>query len=369
MELQLSEKEIMMIVPNNVTFGQYHVSEWQENLLTLIGDKLQKHITRQQVIPRDLFNQPYVEILCDEAGGKNHKSMVKKEVLDLCRKTFTFSWVHPEVHRTIESTGVIITTYHDIKGTNKVILNLNLWAIPFLLYYGIGVGGTRYNKAIALSLRGNYTKRMYKIICSQQDRSEYYYTLDKFREDFKIPEKYTNAGIERMILKPAQERIRESGSHVWFEYELTTRHPIKGRKPKADTIILRIKSEHPKVAGGEQYQEYYFVYRWISSAMGNPTNDSALQAVDKIVASGRLKEIFERCCYYDDRVASGQQTSIHAKNAILKMLREDFNIDNKKNVTATKGTKTTKETKGTRTTAGAKSNPKKLDEVINSIRN
>ena len=28
-----TEEEIMLIQPNNVTFGQYNVSEWQENLL------------------------------------------------------------------------------------------------------------------------------------------------------------------------------------------------------------------------------------------------------------------------------------------------------------------------------------------------
>ena len=35
-----TEEEIMLIQPNNVTFGQYNISEWQENLLTLISDKL-----------------------------------------------------------------------------------------------------------------------------------------------------------------------------------------------------------------------------------------------------------------------------------------------------------------------------------------
>lgn len=51
-----TEEEIMLIQPNNVTFGQYNVSEWQENLLTLIGDKIQKHMTREEELPRDLFN-------------------------------------------------------------------------------------------------------------------------------------------------------------------------------------------------------------------------------------------------------------------------------------------------------------------------
>lgn len=68
-----TEEEIMLIQPNNVTFGQYNVSEWQENLLTLIGDKIQKHMTREKELPRDLFNQPYVVIMCDEAGEKTIK--------------------------------------------------------------------------------------------------------------------------------------------------------------------------------------------------------------------------------------------------------------------------------------------------------
>ena len=43
-----TEEEIMLIQPNNVTFGQYNVSEWQENLLIIIGDKIQKHMTREE---------------------------------------------------------------------------------------------------------------------------------------------------------------------------------------------------------------------------------------------------------------------------------------------------------------------------------
>ena len=84
-----------------------------------------------------------ITVKCDDAGGKNHKSMVLREALDLAKKIFSFRWVHPKIHKTIETTGVIITTIHNIKGTNQIIININPWAIPFLVYYGVGVGGTR----------------------------------------------------------------------------------------------------------------------------------------------------------------------------------------------------------------------------------
>ncbi|WP_418819901.1 replication initiation protein [Phocaeicola sp.] len=258
-----TKEEIMLIQPNNVTFGQYNVSEWQENLLTLIGDKIQKHMTREEELPRDLFNQPYVVIMCDEAGGKNNKNKVLKEAIDMLNKRFSFRWLHPKMKKEIETTGgSVITNIHNIKGTNQIMVNLNPWAIPFLIYYGVGVGGTRYSKGLALRLRGNYTKRIYKIICSQRDRREYYYAISQFRKDLEIPEKHSNNDIDRKILRPAQERIKESGSDVWFDYELICKYPIKGRKPKADTIIFTINTldfPPPKeIAKAEDIRKAYF---------------------------------------------------------------------------------------------------------------
>ena len=57
---------------------------------------------------------------------------------------------------------------------------------------------------------------------------------------------------------------------------------------------------------------------------------SAYDAVEKITSSGRLYEVYERCAYYDDRVATGLQSKIHAYNALLKMLREEFKIEKPK---------------------------------------
>lgn len=324
-----TQEEIMLIQPNNVTFGQYNVTDWQENLLTLIGDNIQKHMSREQELPRDLFNQPYVTISCDEAGGKNNKKKVYKEALDLSKKLFSFRWLHPRIHKTIETTGVVITTIHDIKNTNKITININPWAIPFLIYYGVGVGGTRFSKSIALSLRGNYTKRIYKIICSQQDRREYYYPLDQFRNDLGISEVYSNSQIDQKILRPSQQRIKESGSEVWFDYKLICKNPIKGRKPKSDTIVFTINTLHPRQEKGDQFKQYTFVYRWVFNTLGYPADNSAQLVVDKIVDAGRLKEVYERCCYYDDQIINGEKTREHAQNALMKMLREEFGLKKK----------------------------------------
>ena len=48
-------EEIMLLQPNNVTFGQFSITPTQDNILTCIADALQKHMTKEQNIPCDLF--------------------------------------------------------------------------------------------------------------------------------------------------------------------------------------------------------------------------------------------------------------------------------------------------------------------------
>lgn len=319
-------EEILLIQPNNVTFGQYSLSAVQENVLTLIVDALQNHMTKHKELPRDLFNQPYVEIKCDEARGDNNKTNVKNAIRDMYKKQFRFKWIHPTVHKTVESEGSIITTMHDIKGTNSVIVNFNVWAIPFLVYYGSGVGGTLYSKNTALSIRGEYSKRIYKMICRWKDRASFTYSINELRQDLDLPEKYTNANLERAVLKPAMEKIKESGSDVWFEYELICKNPVKGRKPKADTVIFKIKTLHPKELGGEQFEIYSYVYRWLCTIWDNMQSSKASDVADKLSEMGVLSDVYNRIAFYDDQVVSGAKTKEHAKNSIKKMLRDEYKL-------------------------------------------
>jgi plasmid replication initiation protein len=325
--------EIMLIQPNNVTFGQYSLTPVQENVLTLIIDAIQKHMTKQQELPRDLFNQPYVEIECDEARGENNKANVKRAIRDMYKKEFRFRWLHPQIHKTIESEGTIISTMHDVKGTNRVVLNFNVWAIPFLVYYGVGVGGTRFNKAIALNIRGEYPKRIYKIICRWKDKSTFTYSIEQLRKDLNLPDSYNNTQLERAVLKPAVVKIKESGSDVWFEYELTCERPVKGQKPKADTILFKIINRKPIETKGESYNQYVFVHRWLSDCWDTMKSSKAREIADKLNEMGELEKVYKRCCYWDDLITSGKRdkagqamTTAKALNSLKKMLREDFKL-------------------------------------------
>lgn len=328
MKIPQTIDEIMLIQPNNVTFGQYEVTEVQENIITLIVDAIQEHVTHKKELPRDLFNQPYVEIICDEAKGQNSKNQVKKAIRDMYNKPFTFKWVHPEIHKTIESSGTIISTMHDIKGTNKVIINFNVWAIPFFVYYGVGVGGTRFNKNMALKLRGDYTKRIYKMICRWQDKTHFEYDIEQFKTDLSIPKSYQNPHLKKYILEVSRERIKEISNDVWFDYEFISKRPKKGRKPKADTILFYIKTLNPQQVGGEQYEVWKYVYEWLKHCYGIGTS-KAQQYTDKLSEIGVLEEVYNRIKYWSSAVdKTGERyTQQHIENLIRKKLREDYNLN------------------------------------------
>ena len=316
---------IMLVQTNNVTFGQFTVSEWQDNILTLMNEQLQKYMTNEQHLQTDLFGEPYVTIKCDEVGGQNNKAKVLKEARDLMNKVFSFRWVEPQNHKTIETTGVIITTIHNVVGTNTVTLCFNRWAIPFLLYYGKGVGGTWFSKNIALQLRGDKTKRIYKILCSQRDQTTYYYPIKQFREDFMIGDSYTNASIKKHILDPARDRIKESNSDVWFDYEMITRYPKNnGRKPMADTIVFHIKTTKA-TNGTAQHERNATVHRWLMIAFDHDLF-KVEKAWDVVLNSSRLDEIYNRLVYWENQVSAGQMTTPHVKNSFKKLLRVDLNL-------------------------------------------
>ena len=69
-----------------------------------------------------------------------------------------------------------------------------------------------------------------------------------------------------------------------------------------------------------------FVFGWVYGALSYPSDNTPVRALDKILESGRLKDVYDRCAYYDDKVCSGEMSTAHAQNSLAKMLREDFGI-------------------------------------------
>ena len=325
--------QIILMQPNNVTFGEYSYSEIQENLLTLAIDALQQHKQKTKLIQTDLWGQPVIRMQCSEIVDGRNKAVILTALRGLVKKPFSFKWTHPNMGKLVETGGVVFSAWHDIKGTDYIELTLNIWAIPFLVYYGTGVGGTQFDKHIALNLSGEYTKRIYKMVCRWKDKDHWPYPIAHLRKDLDIPISYDNTKIDERVLKPAQEKIKASGSEVWFDYELKCEHKNKGRKPKADTVIFYTRTKKPLEIGGENYDRYTYVYRWLSDCWNPMQSSKAREIADKLNDLGELENVYNRCIYYDDLITSGKRdkkgepmTSAKAINSIKKKLKEDYKL-------------------------------------------
>lgn len=337
-----NKRNSMVKQSNNVTFGQYDISSTQENIMTAISVFLQPRMTNKQNMLFDMINNPSgqtdldVTINCDEVAGKNNKKRVIKEAKSLMDKKFSFRWQVPGSNQDVETTGVVVSTIHDFKGTNQVKLSINRWAIPYLIYYGKGVGGTFFSKEIALSLRGKYAKRIYKILSSQRDRAVFEYSIKQFRADFEVPANYDNAHIKSKILNPAKKAIDASDSDVSFDYEFK----VKSRKntvtkPEADTIVFHIVLRHsiPLFAPSQATQEkqlkasskdYSYCYTWMQRVSGEINDPDVLKCVDAVQASGRMQQFVQKIQYYDDQLAAGNCKMLYVRNTLAKILREDY---------------------------------------------
>lgn len=316
----------------NLTLSKYDYSEVQQNVITLIQEQLKEYMTKdakEAAVRIDSMGEPYITIDCNEASKKNRKDYVMAEIEKMFLKPISFRWKHPTWGKEIKTICPIVTAIHDVKNSSLVKVNYNRWAIPFLIWYGKDIGGTVYDKTVALTLVGKYTKRIYKLICSYRDKNKYEYDLDKFREDFAVPKSYKNDKIRTNILDKAKEDIDNSNSDVKFDYEFKMVKEGK-KKASAKAIIFKIHWKKTRENLNEQENKtYYDAYTKVSRLGVEPSK--VVGICDLLMDKNLLLLVIDKYNFYDDLVSSGARmqngqpyTFSILKNVMKKLIREEL---------------------------------------------
>lgn len=316
----------------NLTLSKYDYSEVQQNVITLIQEQLKEYMTKdatEAVVRIDSMGEPYITIDCNEASKRKSKEYVIHEIEKMFLKPISFRWRHESWGKDIKTICPIVTAIHDVENTSCVKVNYNRWAIPFLIWYGKTVGGTIYDKTIALTLVGKYTKRIYKLICSYRDKNTYEYDLEKFREDFAIPKSYKNDKIRTNILDKAKEDIDNSKSDVKFDYQMKMVKEGK-KKAAAKAIIFKIQWKKTRENMNEQESKVFSnAYIKVGRLGIEPSKTVAL--TDLLMDKNLLQLVIEKYNYYDDLVTSGARmqngqpyTFSILKNVMRKLIREEL---------------------------------------------
>ena len=340
-------KETMSILqPKTITYASYNLTAVQEDMLTYITEQLQEFASsKSSLIRPNLFGNLSIELNVDNFPTlrRNWKKFLE-QIDDLRRKDFAFSWnCHfantPEAKSMfakdgvdsdiveVETKGSIITTLHYIKSQSRVILDINPWSIPYLLYYGPKVGGTKYYKEIALSLPGKYSKRVYKMIMDWLTLGDYHEeSIAAFRYCLQIPESYDNNKIKTEILDRAKKEIDESGSHIKFDYEFITRKSSTSKTKRAyDTIAFTIKG-HSIRKNSRQTNAEIMLMMLVDIA---DKNRKALcqECVQKIVSDSKFNHIMSKFSYYRKQVQDRKLSKEAYKSTMLKIILEETGFE------------------------------------------
>lgn len=336
-------RESLTIIQSKAAiYASYDLTATGEDILTFVADQLQDFASsKASLIRPDLFGQLSVELDTDNfpSLSRNKKKLIA-EVDKLRKVDFEFSW-KSDFGRTdeakqmfaksgedidsfeVETKGTIITTRHDIKNTSRVVLNINPWCLPYLLYFGKNVGGTKYFKDIALSLPHKYSKRIYKMIMDWHTTGDYHEEkISDFRYCLQIPESYDNNKLKSYILDTARQEILESGSHITFDYELITRN-FSGSKTKkaADTIAFHIKGNHIKK--DTQATNTKIMLMLLVEIADKGRNSLCEPCAQKIVSDGKYKKLLSKFKYYQDKVNTKAMTKSAYKSTLLKIVLEE----------------------------------------------
>lgn len=224
--------------PEILTVGEFGTTACQENILTIIIKEVQEYTKQGRPLPVDKYNNPIIEIDLKDVGKNYNMTFVLENLDKLCSKSIKIAYIYDD-DMALDFIP-LFSSKRNIKNTNRIALGINPNAVSLFEFYGKGACNRVFSYKTALSLRGKYTKRIYKVICSLAGSYvAYKYSINQFKKDFMIPKTCSNRYVIK-ILRQAEKQIRKSESSIKVSFFFECKNSVKSKKFITDTIIIVI---------------------------------------------------------------------------------------------------------------------------------
>jgi len=319
MEITKYKGKSSLVQPNKVTNARYSYTEREENILTMIVGAIQDHMTGVKPIQTDLFNQPTVTIDVNEMGEKS-KAKYWQAALSMRLKTFEFEYTNQD-NKIEDVAGVLVSTVRNVRETSLIHITINQWAIPYLVYIGKGVGFTQMDKVTALTLPGEYTKRLYKLCKRWEDRGGFTMSLDEFRKMFYLEKKYPKLkDLRKRVLDVSRERMKE-GADVYFDYSLCK----LGGSRSYNQINFVIHGNNKNLKRSAKTDMYVLIYNMFCLAYPNTKSSKALDLCDAIASNViEFERLYSRMKRLKNDLDSGEKDFNDVQKLIKYIVKEDY---------------------------------------------
>ncbi len=321
--------------PNSVTTSKFQYTELQMNVMTLIINEIQSIMTKNiDNLQKDLFNNINVNINLDLIG-KGTKVQKLSAITDMAKKFVEFKMNVDDTSGWEWEVPIIKGIGKEING-NKVRLVVNELALPWLVYWGGGIGFTKFNPKSVLAVTSKHSKRMYMFLAKYYEMGHLsMMPLSEFRKHLNIEDKYLKSSeIKKWVLEPAKKELSESAD-IWFDYELKT---SLGSGKTFTHISIEIKGDRinksaKKVSlfseDGNSKEQY--VNAWIGFYFASYEGFPAF--LSKYIAKTNLyTELYEKVSKIKDMADSGKfgigKEQVNKVRVFFqKILVEDFGFD------------------------------------------
>jgi len=319
MKIEKYEGKLKLVQPNKVTNARYKYTEREENIMTLVIDAIQKHMTKEKPIQTDLFNQPMIRLDMKELGA-NNKTQYLNALNSLRKKDISFDWVNDKAQK-IRTETSLISAIHNHLESSFIDITINTWAIPYLVYIGKGVGFTSFNKVIALTLPGEYTKRLYKLCKRWEDRGGFTMSLEEFRKMLMLEKKYPRLkDLKIRVLDKAKERMKE-GADVYFDYSL---EKIGGSR-SYNQINFVVHGNNKNLKSNQKTDMYVLVYNMLTIAYPPLKSTKARDVCDSIANNpSEFERLYNRIKRLKNELDLGDKGLEDVTKIIKHFIKEDF---------------------------------------------
>lgn len=349
-----------ILQPRTVTYARYRFSKIHNQMLVHIREELSVYVTRNfdEIDPSRLIAVPL--FISHYPGFRNNMKRFYDSVASFLPSKdnlVSFSWQfnareHASLYRWMmqvgrrvadpksirlpaegalfESTSFIVVNIVRCEDQGKLLVYINPFLLPFLLYYGAGNGGTYFDRDVALKLSSAYSFKLYEFILDWISTSTTRkVAVSELRSRLMVPDAYDVAMFRRRVLDVAKEEIEAAGSEIVFDYELVYDRELGGGERTVGRAPLNCVVFNLRHKAGFNHRE---VSRKTLLVMLQGIADKEKQQLcpelaGRVVEQGRDARLKSKFFYYNKKVDSGKISPEEFRNTMLKIVREMTGVD------------------------------------------
>lgn len=354
--LSVDQKKILQ--PKTVTRATYRISRLHYQMLVHIREELQLYISNnpqeissQELITVPLFCSHYSHFKGDTGAFLDSvkKFMLQDNVISFqwrYNSSFhkdLFLWMQrgmkgrsavrfePKDGDLIQQVSVIIVNaVRCVNDTDKIIVSINPQILPFLLYYGPGVGGTCFDRDVLLKMNSWFSCRLYEYIMDWSTSCTVkVIPLTELRTMLQYPEGYKVYDIKRFVLNVAKQEFESTGASVLFDFKFkydAAYGPVtgsRGRYPSNCVEFSIYKREYSDWSELSRKQ----VLVMLQGIADKEKMHLCVPLASQVVTNGQDVKLKSKFNFYNAKVDARKMSVDEYKNTMLKIVRETTGVD------------------------------------------